>query len=61
MIFFNLTKLESHTDCVNTVCFSPDGKELASGASDTKILIWSTNSWKVRRVLTGHDEDVLSV
>ena len=33
-------KLNGHTDWVNSVAFSPDGKFLASGSMDKTIIIW---------------------
>jgi WD40 repeat protein len=39
-------KLEAHKGVVSAIAFSPDGKSLASGSSDSKILLWN---------LRGHD------
>ena len=40
-IHYNLSQtLEGHTNSVNTVYFTPDGKMLLSGSSDTKVLVW---------------------
>src|SRR5579871_3642176 len=33
-----------HTDCVNSVAWSPDGKLLASGGNDRDIQIWESDS-----------------
>ncbi|KAL1509191.1 hypothetical protein ABEB36_003965 [Hypothenemus hampei] len=33
-------KLEDHEGCVNSLNFSPDGKYLASGSDDLKVVIW---------------------
>ena len=30
-------KLEGHADCVCSVCFSPDGSQLASGSDDKSV------------------------
>jgi len=32
---------------INSIAFSPDGKLLASGASDGTIYLWDTQSWKI--------------
>ncbi|KIO15681.1 hypothetical protein M407DRAFT_53628, partial [Tulasnella calospora MUT 4182] len=33
--------LRGHSSFVNSVCFSPDGKYLASGSSDSTIRLWN--------------------
>jgi len=35
-----LLDLRGHTDSANSVCFSPDGLQIASGSSDGTIRIW---------------------
>jgi len=32
--------VKGHTEGVDSVCFSPDGKRLASGSEDGKARIW---------------------
>jgi WD40 repeat protein len=39
-----LAELKGHEDAVNAVCFSPDGKVLASGSADTTILVWKVET-----------------
>jgi WD40 repeat protein len=53
--------LQGHTQAVNTVAFSPDGKTLASGSDDHTIKLWDVQTGKVRATLTGHTGRVLSV
>jgi hypothetical protein len=36
----DIGQLKGHEGAIDTVAFAPDGKELASGASDTTILLW---------------------
>jgi WD40 repeat protein len=59
---FELIKtLEGHSDYVNSISFSPDGKLLASGSRDTTIKIWEVGSWKLIKTLEGHSYEVYSV
>ena len=36
--------LESHTEKVRAVAFSPDGNTLVTGAGDNKIIFWNPNT-----------------
>ena len=38
------TLTAGHTDTVNTIAFSPDGKHLASGGDDRHVIVWNTAS-----------------
>ena len=38
------SSLRGHTDCVWSVCFSPDGTKIVSGSSDETVLIWDAAS-----------------
>ncbi|HOY39295.1 MAG TPA: hypothetical protein PLK75_08345 [Bacteroidales bacterium] len=49
------TVLSGHTDIVNTICYSPDGKLLASGSNDKTIRIWDVNSGKCIKTLRKHN------
>jgi RNA polymerase sigma factor (sigma-70 family) len=51
-----LWQKEEHKDQLNGIAFSPDGKTLASGGHDRKILLWDVKTGKVLRVLEGHEE-----
>jgi WD40 repeat protein len=46
--------LEGHTDYVNSVAFSPDGKLLASGSDDKTIKLWEVATGQEVRTLRGH-------
>ncbi len=43
-----------HSDSVNSVAFSPDGKYLASGSADNTVKLWSVESQKEITMLQGH-------
>ncbi len=55
------TVLEGHTDDVNSVVFSPDGKTLASGSDDSTIRLWNASTGEPIRTLRGHRSGVSSV
>jgi WD40 repeat protein len=39
-----LRTLTGHTDWVESVAFSPDGKTLASGSRDETVLLWDVEA-----------------
>jgi WD40 repeat protein len=49
-----LQTLDGHSDAVNTVAFSPDGKHLASGSDDSGIRIWDADRGATLHTLTAH-------
>ena len=53
--------LESDSDEVSSVSFSPDGKTLASGSADQTIKLWDVTTGKEIRTFQGHSRSVLSV
>ena len=53
--------LDEHSDCVNSVCWSPDGRYLASGSVDNDIIIWNVNNGERVRILEGHSYSVFSI
>src|ERR1700681_3160439 len=50
--------LKGHTDRVISVAYSPDGKTLASGSSDTTIKLWDVATGKEKATLSGHTNHV---
>jgi WD40 repeat protein len=53
--------LRGHYDRVSTVCFSPDGKRLASGSSDMAIKLWDAKGGQELFTLNGHTQKVQCV
>ncbi len=57
--------LQGHTDPVESVTFSPDGKTLASGSDDHAVRLWDistpTRAHPLGDPLTGHTEGVGAV
>ena len=43
--------LVGHTDTIYSVAFSPDGKTLASGSEDSRIILWDTTTGEHTRTL----------
>ena len=50
-----------HSNLVNTVVFSPDGKIAASGSSDNGIKLWNVENGQLIKTLTGHKSGVLAL
>ena len=46
---------------IRSVCFSPDGKMLATGAEDKKIRVWDIERKTIRNVFDGHEQDIYSL
>lgn len=46
---------------IRSVCFSPDGKFLATGAEDKLIRIWDLATRTIVKVLKGHEQDIYSL
>ncbi|MGH8000997.1 MAG: WD40 repeat domain-containing protein, partial [Brasilonema sp.] len=56
--------LKSHSEelgGIHSIAFSPDGKTLASGATDKTIKIWQLSNGQELSILTGHSDHVSSV
>src|SRR5205085_9922949 len=50
-----------HSDTVNAVAVSPDGKLVASGSDDDTVRLWNPGDGKEVLRLKGHSDSVLSV
>ena len=53
--------LQGHTGEVIGVCFSPDGRLLASASMDKTVRLWDVSTGQYVRTLQGHTEMVGSV
>ncbi|KAK9847015.1 wd40 domain protein, partial [Penicillium brevicompactum] len=52
--------LESHSNNVSSVVFSPDGNLLASGSRDGTVKLWNSTTGYLQSTLEGHSKPVLS-
>ena len=50
-----------HSAPVESVAFSPDGRNIASGSTDHTIRIWDTDTGELLRTLTAHSDWIYSV
>ena len=53
--------LDGHGHVVNSVCFSPDGRHVASGSDDRTVRLWDVETGACVRTLEGHGREVLCV
>ncbi|KZL88168.1 beta transducin-like protein het-e2c [Colletotrichum incanum] len=56
-----LQALEGHRGWVESVAFSPDGRQLASASFDGTVKLWDTATGQCQQTLTGHGGKVESV
>ena len=53
--------LEGHSETINSVVFSPDGKTLASASSDRTIRLWNATTGFHKQTLTGHTRSIYDI
>ncbi len=53
--------LRGHTDAVSSVCFSPDGRRLASASLDGAVKVWDAETGREQLTLKGHTDAVYRV
>lgn len=46
---------------IRSVCFSPDGKLLATGAEDRRIRVWDIETRRIKCSFDGHEQDIYSL
>ncbi|CAD8215043.1 unnamed protein product [Paramecium octaurelia] len=46
-------QLNGHSGRVNLVCYSPDGKSLASCSDDHSIILWDAKTGKIKTIIRG--------
>lgn len=46
---------------IRSVCFSPDGRYLATGAEDKMIRVWDIQNRSIRNQFSGHEQDIYSL
>ena len=53
--------LKGHSGWINSVCFSPNGKQLATGSRDTTACVWNVETGACVHKLSGHTDWINSV
>lgn len=46
---------------IRSVCFSPDGSVLATGAEDRQIRIWDIEAGEIKSVFSGHKQEIYAL
>jgi WD40 repeat protein len=58
---YSFINLDGHTQLVNDLAFSPDGKYLASASADKTIKLWDLSNRRCVKTFTGHTDGVTSI
>ncbi|CAI7600497.1 unnamed protein product [Penicillium discolor] len=53
--------LTGHSESVEIVAFSPDGKQIASGSDDGIIKLWDAITGGLQKTLSGHSEAITAI
>ncbi|WP_424100358.1 caspase family protein [Moorena producens] len=54
-------RLQGHTDIVNDIAFSPDGKQILSGSDDNTVRLWDTETGQALHTFIGHTSSVTAI
>ncbi|MCP4285318.1 MAG: hypothetical protein GY792_12835, partial [Gammaproteobacteria bacterium] len=52
---------EAHTNDINRIAFSPDGKQLASASFDNTVKLWQVSDGALEQTFSGHTDSVYGV
>ncbi|HEX8197071.1 MAG TPA: TIR domain-containing protein [Pyrinomonadaceae bacterium] len=52
---------EGHTQQINSLAVTPDGKTIVSGSHDNTVRVWDTETGKCLAILKGHKDSIFSV
>lgn len=57
----SMITLRGHTNSISALCYSPDGKHLASGSWDKTVKIWKVESGDLVHTLKGHNHIITTL